>query len=175
MDPTDLDEDRRLVAAAQSDPARFVDLYDRHFHRVYAYALRRTKNRVDAEDITSDVFHRALVNLRKYEWRGKPFIAWLFRIAANAIADTREETPDAGADTPVEIETVDPNLERQAMLFQLVDRLPDEQRRVIEMRFGEGRSLLEVARAIGKSDGAVKQIQRRALEQLRRDLETSHG
>jgi RNA polymerase sigma-70 factor (ECF subfamily) len=164
-----------MVAAAQSDPARFVDLYDRHFHRVYAYALRRTKNRVDAEDVTSDVFHRALVNLRKYEWRGKPFIAWLFRIAANAIADSREETPDVGADPPVEIEAVDPDLERQAMLFQLVDRLPDEQRRVIEMRFGEGRSLLEVARAIGKSDGAVKQIQRRALEQLRRDLETSHG
>ena len=164
-----------MVAAAQSDPARFVDLYDRHFHRVYAYALRRTKNRVDAEDVTSDVFHRALVNLRKYEWRGKPFIAWLFRIAANAIADARKETPDAGADPPVEIEAVDPDLERQAMLFQLVDRLPDEQRRVIEMRFGEGRSLLEVARAIGKSDGAVKQIQRRALEQLRRDLETSHG
>jgi RNA polymerase sigma-70 factor (ECF subfamily) len=175
LNPTDLDEDRRLVAAAKSDPARFVDLYDRHFHRVYAYALRRTKSRVDAEDITSDVFHRALVNLRKYEWRGKPFVAWLFRIAANAIADKREETPDAGVDPPVEIEAVDPDLERQAMLFQLVDRLPDEQRRVIEMRFGEGRSLLEVARAIGKSDGAVKQIQRRALEQLRRDLETSHG
>jgi RNA polymerase sigma-70 factor (ECF subfamily) len=115
------------------------------------------------------------VNLRKYEWRGQPFIAWLYRIAANAIADTREGTPNAGVDPPVEIEAVDPDLERQAMLFQLVDRLPDEQRRVIEMRFGEGRSLLEVARAIGKSDGAVKQIQRRALAQLRRDLETSRG
>jgi RNA polymerase sigma-70 factor (ECF subfamily) len=61
------------------------------------------------------------------------------------------------------------------MLFQLVERLPADQRRVIEMRFGEGRSILDVARTLGKSDGAVKQLQRRALENLRMRLESSHG
>jgi RNA polymerase sigma-70 factor (ECF subfamily) len=57
----------------------------------------------------------------------------------------------------------------------VVERLPDDQRRVIEMRFGEGRSILDVARAMGRSDGAIKQLQRRALENLRMHLESSHG
>jgi RNA polymerase sigma-70 factor (ECF subfamily) len=61
------------------------------------------------------------------------------------------------------------------MLFQLVDRLPDAQRRVIELRYIEQRSLLEIAQALGKTEGAIKQLQRRALEQLRTDLEASHG
>jgi RNA polymerase sigma-70 factor (ECF subfamily) len=81
------DEDERsLIEAAQADPARFVDLYERHFHRVYAYASRRASSRAEAEDVTSEVFEHALTNLRKFEWRGVPFLAWLFRIAAACIA-----------------------------------------------------------------------------------------
>ena len=84
----DADEDERsLIEAAQADPARFVDLYERHFHRVYAYVSRRAPSRAEAEDVTSEVFEHALINLRKFEWRGVPFLAWLFRIAANALTD----------------------------------------------------------------------------------------
>jgi tetratricopeptide (TPR) repeat protein len=83
--PEALDQ-QTLVEAAQADPARFLDLYDRHFHHVWAYVIRRTANRAEAEDVTSDVFRRALENLRGYEWRGIPFAAWLLRIAANALA-----------------------------------------------------------------------------------------
>ena len=172
--PAELD-DRNLVKAAQADPGRFLALYDRHFHRVYAYVLRRAGNRAEAEDVTSEVFHRALANLQKYEWRGVPFTAWLFRIAANELADRRKQARRESVDPPADVGAADPQLERRAMVFQLVEQLPDNQRRVIELRFGEGRSIVDVATAMGKSDGAIKQLQRRALENLRVRMEGRHG
>jgi DNA-directed RNA polymerase specialized sigma24 family protein len=103
--PDEMDE-RVLVEAAQTEPARFLDLYDRHFHRVYAYVLRRTGNRAESED---------------------------------------------------------------------GDRRPPGQPRVIEMRFGDGKSIQETAAVLCRSEGAVKQLQRRALENLRANLEEPHG
>src|SRR5438034_6937020 len=80
-------DDRPLVEAAQRDPSRFGDLYDRHFERVYAFVLGRVRNRDDAEELTAEVFHKALRSIPKFEWRGAPFGAWLIRIAANVIVD----------------------------------------------------------------------------------------
>jgi hypothetical protein len=77
-------DERLLVEAAQRDPRRFAELYELHFHRVYAYVVGRVGRREEAEDVTSDVFHQALARLQNYEWRGVPFSAWLIRIAANA-------------------------------------------------------------------------------------------
>src|SRR5260370_37827838 len=79
--------ERLLVEAAQKDPARFGELYDIHFERIYAFVARRVRDRDNAEDLTAEVFHKALANLKSYEWRGTPFGAWLYRIAANAVAD----------------------------------------------------------------------------------------
>ena len=172
--PEALDE-QALVEAAQADPARFLDLYERHFHRVWAYVIRRTANRAEAEDMTSEVFWRALENLRGYEWRGTPFAAWLLRIAANTLAHRWEKAGRESGDPPSEVTGPDADLERRVMLFQLVERLPDVQRRVIELRYVEEWSLLEVAEKLGKTEGAVKQLQRRALEHLRAELEASHG
>lgn len=172
--PDEVDE-RALVEAARADPARFLDLYDRHFHRVYVYVLRRVRNRTDAEDVTSEVFHRALAYLHRYEWRGRPFVAWLYRIAAHELADRRLDSARVLGAEPPDRGSADLDFERHVALFQLVDRLPADQRRVIELRFGEGRSIREVAEALGRSDGAVKQLQRRALERLRAHLEDSHG
>ena len=174
---TDDYDDRALIEAAQADPARFVDLYERHFHRVYAYAMRRAGSRAEAEDITSEVFERALVNLPKFEWRGVPFVAWLFRIAANALADRRHEIERDSAELPSDApdESESAAIERRAMVFQLVDRLPDLQRQVIGMRFVEGKSIREIASALERSEGAVKQLQLRALENLRKSMEGRHG
>src|SRR6185436_21045958 len=97
---TDDFDERLLVQAAQADPARFVDLYKRHFHRVYAYVIRRTRSREEAEDVTSIVFERALSHLTKFEWRGAPFVAWLFRIAANAILDCQQAAARDQRDPP---------------------------------------------------------------------------
>ena len=166
------DDDRLLIEAAQADPARFVELYDRYVDRVYTYISRRAGSRTVAEDITSVVFEQALTHLSKFEWRGVPFTAWLFRIAANALADhwKREgrTSPDPPPDVPDEREYQD--LERRVSLFQLVDRLPEVQRQVIHMRFVEERSIRDVAAALDRSEGAVKQLQLRALENLRKGI-----
>ncbi len=101
--------ERELLAAAQEDPSRFAELYELHFERVYAYIVRRVRDRSAAEELTSHVFHQALANLGKFKWRGAPFASWLFRIAANAIADrakrlkretSAEEIPEATAAVP---------------------------------------------------------------------------
>jgi RNA polymerase sigma-70 factor (ECF subfamily) len=171
------DDERSLIEAAQADPARFVDLYERHFHRVYAYVARRAGSRADAEDITSEVFEQAYTSLRRYEWRGVPFVAWLFRIASNALADrwrqTARDSHDPPPDLPDGREAED--TERRTMLFQLVDRLPDVQRQVIEMRFVDQKSIREIAAALARSEGAVKQLQLRALENLRKSMEGRRG
>ena len=80
-------EERLLVEAAQKDPAKFGDLYEIHFERVYAFIARRVRDRDTVEDLTSEVFQKALASLGSYQVRGAPFAAWLFRIAANAMAD----------------------------------------------------------------------------------------
>lgn len=170
-------DERSLIEAAQADPARFVELYERHFHRVYAYAARRAGSRAEAEDITSEVFEQAFTNLRRYEWRGVPFVAWLFRIAANALADRWKQASRDSHDPPPDVPDGRgaEDIERRAMLVQLVDRLPDAQRQVIEMRFADQKSIREIAAALGRSEGAVKQLQLRALENLRKSMEGSHG
>jgi RNA polymerase sigma-70 factor, ECF subfamily len=168
-------DEQALIRAAQEDPARFLDLYQLYFHRVWAYVLRRAAHRAEAEDVTSEVFRRALENLRGYEWRGVPFLAWLLKIAANTLSHRREKTGRESGDPPPEVAEPDADLERRAMLFQLVGRLPEVQRRVIELRYVEDRSLLEIAAELGKTEGAVKQLQRRALEHLRAEMEARHA
>lgn len=168
-------DERRLVEAAQKDPAMFGQLYDTHFERIYAFISHRVQDRDTAEDLTSDVFHRALANLRAYEWRGAPFGAWLMRIAANAVADQskRSAREVAGAAQPEQAVT-QPDLEaieHRARLFRLVDQLPDEQRRVIFERFVEQMSIRETAERLGKTEGAIKQLQFRALQSLRSAME----
>jgi len=172
----DVDE-RSLIQAAQRDPGRFGVLYESNFERVYAFVLRRVRDREEAEDVTSDVFHRALANLGHFEWRGVPFAAWLLRIAANAIADrslraARErEVPDPEAREEPSLEEI----EHRARLFRLVDRLPVDQRRVILMRFGEQKTIREIAHELTRSEGAVKQLQLRGLQNLRARLGDRDG
>jgi RNA polymerase sigma-70 factor (ECF subfamily) len=169
--------ERQLIEAAQRDPRCFADLYEHHFERVYVFIARRVRDRHEAEDITADVFHQALKNLPRFEWRGVPFAAWLFRIARNAIADrwkraARERAvPDPEEPTEVGVEEI----EERARLFRLVDGLPADQRRVIVMRFAEQKKISEIAHALGRTDGAVKQLQLRGLQNLRSRLSGDNG
>src|SRR5579863_3147607 len=138
-------EERLLVEAAQKDPRRFAELYEINFERVYAFIAWRVGDRDAAEDLTSEVFHKALANLRQFEWRGAPFAAWLLRIAANAIADRGKHTSRevAGIDDPEDISAPHAmkEVEDQAQLFRMVNDLPGEQRRVVVMRFAEEKSI----------------------------------
>ena len=182
-------EERRLIEAAQRDPARFADVYETYFDVVYAYAVRRVQNREEAEDLTAEVFRKALASLSRFKWRGAPFAAWLFRIATNMIADrakraAKEAALDEsgaaerggnlrvpkGADTPQQTDLEDS--ERRAVLFRLVDALAEDQRRVVVMRFADEKSIREIAEALGRSEGAVKQLQFRALQNLRKEFTT---
>ena len=169
--------ERRLVEAAQKDPGRFGELYENNFERVYAYIARRVGNREEAQDLTAEVFHQALANLARYEWRGLPFAAWLLRIASNAIADSwKSKAREQGNPSSDELLSHDihmEDVEQRAKLFRLVTTLPDDQRRVIEMRFAQEKSIREIATDLGRTGGAVKQLQFRGLETLRDQLVAS--
>jgi RNA polymerase sigma-70 factor, ECF subfamily len=154
---------------------RFAELYEQNFERVYAFVARRVRDRAEAEDVVSDVFYKALRGIGGYEERdGVPFVAWLYRIAANALHDRAR---NAGRETPLDDcdVAIDDDVERRALLFRLVDTLPSAQRDVLVKRFAEQRSIADVARQLGRSEGAVKQLQLRAIEALRAQVRGSHG
>lgn len=179
-------EERRLVEAAQQDRGRFVAIYEEYFELVYAYAGRRIRNRDEAEDVTAEVFRKALENLSRFKWTGAPFGAWLLRISSNLITDRAKRAAREGASSPLVSEgvktprdassaaqtqqSVVEDAERSARLFRFVDDLVDDQRRVIIKRFAEEKSIREIAGELGRSEGAVKQLQFRALQNLRARL-----
>jgi len=171
-------EERLLVEAAQSDPAKFGALYELHFERVYGYVAARVRDRATAEDVTSEVFHKALANLPSYEWRGVPFAAWLLRIAANAVIDHAKRAArevSTVTDPPEPTKAEGRMVEDRARLFRLVRELPETQRRVVNQRFVEQRSIREVAERLGRTEGAIKQLQLRALQRLRAQMGGGHG
>ena len=179
--------ERALIEAAQRDRGRFSELYEANFERVYAYVVRRVRDRDEAQDLTADVFHLALKSLPRFEWRGVPFAAWLFRIASNEIADrsksaarrraheSQNANVDSGPDDRVGVAAGVEEAERRGRLFKLVERLPRDQSRVIAMRFAEDKSIREIAAALGRSEGSVKQLQFRGLQNLRLRLGDTNG
>lgn len=165
-----------LVAAAQADRQAFAPLYDRYVDPVYRYCLRRLGSREAAEDATSQVFAKALAALPAY--RDRSFRGWLFTIAHNVVSDTRRQrrpvAPLADAEdrvdpasTPEEAAlTADEGRALRALLVQL----PADQRRIVELRLA-GLTGVEIARVLGRSEGAVKMLQFRAVARLRVLLE----
>ena len=171
-------EDERLqVEAARQDPARFAELYEDNFERVYAYVARRVRDRDEAEDVTSEVFREAMACLPRFEWRGRPFVAWLLGIAAHVLSDRWGRISREHEIAPDDVEEVgiEDAIERRAILYQLVEALPDDQRLVVVMRFVGQKSLREIAISLGRTEGAIKQLQLRALQNLRQRIRSNHG
>jgi RNA polymerase sigma-70 factor (ECF subfamily) len=167
------DDDRVLVMQAQRDPRQFTVLYERNVDAVHAYVFRRVSDRAEAEDVTSLVFQKALANLGRFEWRGVPFVGFLLRIAANELTDRgRRASVVATSDRAVD-EDITAEVDNALMLGRLLRDLPPDQRRVVELRFTEDRTIADVATALGRSEGAVKQLQHRALQTLRARLEAT--
>lgn len=179
-------DEAALVADAQRDPRNFGPLYELYVDRIYRYAYRRVGTHHDAEDVTAQTFQQALQALPKYEWRGLPFGAWLFRIAGNII-NRRGRT--GGREIPVEDVTVfsyqeemdnDPvdQITRDEVADELVDMvqtLPPDQQRVLVLKFSHGLKNREIGDIMGRSEGAVKQLVHRALVNLRMKLNQSHA
>jgi RNA polymerase sigma-70 factor (ECF subfamily) len=173
-----------LIAAAQRDPAAFAPLYERYLDAIYRYCYRRVGNRDDAEDITAQTFQQALAALPGYEWRGAPFGAWLFRIAANLIAQygrasRRESVVDDFAsyrecrqaesydDNPAELVLQSDGGDK---LIAAIRTLPLDQQRAVVLRFSHGLSHREIAARLGRSEGASKLLLHRALRSLQARL-----
>jgi RNA polymerase sigma-70 factor (ECF subfamily) len=175
---TEHDADERfLIEAAQRDPTCFAALYEANFDRVYAFVARRLPSREEAEDLTAEVFHQALASLGGFEWQGTPFAAWLIRIASHLLA-RRWQRATGHIEVPAEeLETigVSDHAERQAVIAQLVDRLPQDQRLVIRRRFVDQKSIREIAHELSRSEGAIKQLQFRAIETLRNQIRSRHA
>ena len=172
--------DGALVRAAKSgDASAFGELYERYRDAIYRYCLSRTGTAHDAEDLTSDVFVKALHSIDRYQDRGLPFVAFLYRIARNAAIDrSRTLKQPLSVDELVTQPASRQNVEADAMLavdrsilLAALTKLKTEHRDVIVMRFIEGYSALEVAAALGKTEGAVRTLQHRALERLRKEFD----
>ena len=175
------DELQRLVAAARNrDRDAVARLFDRYYDAVYRYAFARLGNVADAEDAAAETFLAMVRSLPRFRWRGVPFEAWLFRIAMSKVVDVArhrsrvrasgdelgDTEPDA--DPRVEPEHVLALRETRRALVESIERLPRDQRDVVMLRFFAGRSIRETAELLGRSEGAIKQLQFRALGSLRR-------
>lgn len=167
-----------LVSRAQrGDGGAFAEIYDRYVDQVYGFVYHKVRDRQLAEDLTSDVFLRALRNVHRFEWQGVDIGAWLVTIARNRVTDhfksarARLERPvEEVHDRPVvdadHPEQVAEAHDLAAALEQAMDRLKDEHREVLVLRFVQGLSVAETAVALDRSDGAVKALQYRALRAL---------
>lgn len=168
-----------LVAKARAgDGQAFTQLYERYLDRVYRYVAYRVRGREEAEDVTSQVFLRALESLDSYRWRGLPFSAWLFRIAHNLVVDRVRQAKRREV-IPLEdtLPAAGLGVEEQAALNikmsqvkEALDYLTEAQRQAVILRLVAGLSLEETAKALGKSTGAVKALQHDGLRALRHRL-----
>ncbi len=175
----ELQEEARWIEAAKRDRNAFGVLYDRYVGQIYSYCYYQTGRREEAEDLTSETFQRALERLDEFEWRGIPYSAWLYRVAANLMAKRRRrpawiELPEPLAG-PAED---DPerrwlNREEGDALHAAVRRLPVDQRQAVLLKFEARLRNKEIGMIMGRSEGAVKLLLFRAVHGLRRRLAIS--
>lgn len=172
--------EQALVLRASGGDANAVDeLYRLHSPAIFRYFYFRVQDRATAEDLTGEVFVKMVEGLPRYQERGIPITAWLFRIAHDRVVDHHRRSSYRQTEILSEaLETDAPGTEAQAeerldnqYLHQLIDTLTDEQRTVIQLRFIEGYSLEECARLLRKKPGAIKALQFRALRQLGQKLD----
>jgi len=171
---------RELVARGQQgDRDALEELYLLHFDRIYSYLHVSVGNRHDAEDLTTQTFLKMLEKIGSFKWQSAPFSAWLFRIAHNLAMDhfranrrwqPEEEVPEPpGEEEPsAELKAMQ-TIGRESML-KLIDRLSPEQQQVLTLKFVFNFSNGEVATILGKTEGAIKSLQHRALVSLQKQL-----
>jgi RNA polymerase sigma-70 factor (ECF subfamily) len=165
----------RRMGATKDNEARLASLYDEYYDKIARYVYVRIGDRAEAEDIASEVFLKALESLKKYQERGAPMQAWLFKIAHNLVVDHLRKVTKHKM---VPIETIEirdeadleatagmkMELERATMAMQ---SLTEEQKEVLRLRFFGGLTSREAGSLLNKSDGAIREMQRAALEKLR--------
>jgi RNA polymerase sigma-70 factor, ECF subfamily len=172
---------RVLVDRAQKgERAALEELYLIHFDRIYSYLHVSVGNRHDAEDLTTQTFLKMLESIGRFRWQSAPFSAWLFRIAHNLAMDhfrankrwqPEEDVPEPEADEVTSAETgALESIGRKSML-ELIDDLSPEQQQVLTLKFVFNFANAEAATILGKTEGAIKSLQHRALVSLQKQLE----
>lgn len=171
-------EEDVVARAIKGDGEAFAQLYEEHFDKVYRYVHLRLGDRTEAEDLTQDVFTKALEAIGSYKWRSLPFASWLFRIAHNEVIDylrKHERVEKVAMEDVTLVAESDPlyttmrNIEIER-LVEGIKNLSPAQREVISLRFGAELSIAEVAKALGKSPGTIKALQYNGIVALRNML-----
>jgi RNA polymerase sigma-70 factor (ECF subfamily) len=172
------DEESLVRRAQQHDQEAFAQLYEEYFDKIYRYVALKIGDRMEAEDITQQVFLNAIKAISSFRWRGIPFSAWLFRIAHNQVVDylrRKTKRPTMPLDESLVASDYDPQLiagrkldiER---LYSAAGKLTPAQQEVISLRFAGELPIAQVAKIMGKSEGAVKALQHSAIVALRKTL-----
>lgn len=169
----ELEEERQLVLAAQRDRADFAPLYERYVDQIFAYVFTLTRNRELSEDVTAATFAKAIEELPRFEWRGVPYSAWLYRVASNQVARSKRRPGWLELDAHTASEDAVPpdiveGLERAEGVRAAVAQLPDDQRQAVVLRFAGDLRNREIAEIMNRSEGAVKLLTFRALTSLRK-------
>ena len=184
----DLEQEKELVERAKNDTEAFGELYDEYYSKIFGYVLRRTASIEIAQDVTSEVFFKALKNLPQFRWVGFPFSSWIYRIAAHEIANyfrgnkqgqlSLEEVSDSisisdpSAETElIEAEAALKRHEEFLTLHQSISKLSVKYQEVITLRFFENKKVKEIGEILGKREGTIKSLLHRALEKLRKLME----
>jgi RNA polymerase sigma-70 factor (ECF subfamily) len=172
------DEESLVKQAIEGDQVAFSRLYEEYFDKIYRYIAVRIGDRIEAEDMTQQVFLKAVKSISSYKWKGVPFSAWLFRIAHNQVVDhlrKKKKQPATLFDESLVGGGSDPQhmAERNLDIEQLkkaTEKLTKAQSEVISLRFAGGMSIAEVSKTMGRSEGAVKALQHSAIVALRKIL-----
>jgi RNA polymerase sigma-70 factor, ECF subfamily len=171
---------------ASQDPHAFGQLYDRFVERIYRYLYCRTGSHPEAEDLTEQVFLKAWEAIGRYRWQGRPFLAWLYRLAHNVHIDhVRTQKPTTSLnndDRPIDLPNPGAAVELARtldadLLARALGKLTPDQQQVIVMKFIEGMDNENIALSMNRREGAVRALQMRALMSLRRvlELQGEHG
>ncbi len=176
-------DDATLVEQARTDPEAFGVLYDRYCAPIHRYVARRLPEPQSAEDVTAEVFFKALRALDSYRPQTAPFSAWLYRIAANAVVDVlRARRPTSPLDDAPDRPDRATSVEQQVLdrveaerVWAAVDRLTDAQRTAVTLRLRHDLPIAQIADRMSRSEGAVKLLLNRGLAALREDLEPDPG
>lgn len=178
------DEKSLIQRAKNGENEAFGELYDIYLPRIYRFVFLKVGRKQDAEDLTHQVFMQAWEHIGNFEFQGFPFGSWLYRIASNAVIDyyrTFKRTFDIEA-IPKEVLARDPELEKNLdtnfsveLIRTAIGKLDHDQQNVVVMRFVDELSTKEIADVIGKSEGAIRVIQHRALKQLKEHINNGEG
>lgn len=172
----ELEAERLEIEAAQRDRAAFAPLYERYVDQIFAYVYTITKNREQAEDVTAATFAKALEEIPRFEWRGVPYSAWLYRVASNLVSRQRKRPSWLElSDREVDGEALDPSAEAEKQshyndIRVAVSQLPQDQKQAVVLRFSGGLRNKEIATIMERSEGAIKLLTFRALTNLRKHL-----